>query len=113
MKKKGYKHDYAMDSTLISFQEYNDKDCSVKQVMFDRTFDDMSLLHEDRATSELLREKTANAPHRSRFISDDSIFSFRTNPSPTDVPDKQLMMEQEEYKYATPPPSQTMMIDTK
>lgn len=109
MKKKGNKHDYAMDSTLISFQECNDKDCTVEQVMFDRTFDDMSLLQDDRATSELLRDKSSIAPHRSRFISDDSIFSFRANPSHTDVPDKQLMMEQEEYKYATPPPPQTMM----
>lgn len=43
LKKKGAKHDYAMDSTIISFQYYQDQDCTAEQVMFDRTFDDMSL----------------------------------------------------------------------
>ena len=58
--------------------------------MFDRTFDDMSLLQEDGALSELLRDKASIAPQRSRFISDESIFTFRTNPSPTEIPDKQF-----------------------
>ena len=43
MKTKGGKHDYAMDSTIISFQYYQDQDCSAEQVMFDRTCDDVSL----------------------------------------------------------------------
>ena len=61
-KGKGAKHDYAMDSTLISFEQYYEQDCTAEQVMFDRTFDDMSLLQEEGGLSELLRDKSVIAP---------------------------------------------------
>ena len=85
-KKKNAWNDHAMDSTFISLhqQEHDFTAEHIKSCMFDHTLDNMSQTIDDAdaSVSELLRKKASSfcmSRSRSRFISDDTIFSIRKN----------------------------------
>ena len=103
-KKKNACHDYAMDSTFISFE------CEQKQQLLqetsvmaphflEHTFDNMSQ-HESSnhgLLSDLLRDKEMGGS-RSRFISDETMFG-----NLNDIPDKSFDKEEEESKEQSLP----------
>lgn len=123
MKKKNSKHDYALDSTLISIGQL-EHDCTAEYVMFDdRTLDDMSSHDAEGGVycGSLCKEKGVPLHNqRSRMFSDESFFgtknfssqSFNGQPyvPPLEIfTGKQFSHEQEEYKQT----AGTLLIDTK
>lgn len=104
-KKKTPLHDYAQDSTLISFDQAM-LDQTEEKAMFDQNFENMSILEEGMnnqgTISELLREKGILS--RSHFISDD----FHVKNLIDETPDKTCGDEEEKKA----PVYQTQMIDT-
>ena len=99
-------HDYAQESTLISFDQIM-LDQTTEEVLFDQNFDNMSILedcsnNQQGVLSELLREK--GIIRGTQLISDDSNKQMAVDDDET--PDK-TCAEDEETKGP-----QTTIIDT-